>query len=135
MRFALILLGGIAFALAGCENKPSEPTARDEEPFTPLEQTDTEAETAAATDWYTAEAREPAAASAPPDAFEPQTSNDEVLAATAGQTYVVHKGDTLYELARRFYNDQARWKDIWEANRTRLPDPDQLRVGMKLIIP
>ena len=26
-------------------------------------------------------------------------------------------------------------RDIWEANKTRLPDPDQLQIGMKLIIP
>ena len=47
----------------------------------------------------------------------------------------MQKGDTLFSLARKFYDDQARWKDIWEANRTRLPDPDRLSVGMKLIIP
>jgi len=66
------------------------------------------------------------------------TANDEVLAPsdTAGsRTYTVQKGDTLYGLARKFYNDQARWKDIWEANRTRLSDPNKLSVGTKLIIP
>jgi nucleoid-associated protein YgaU len=47
----------------------------------------------------------------------------------------VQKGDTLYKVARRFYNDQSRWREIWEANKTRLPDPDKLPIGIKLIIP
>jgi nucleoid-associated protein YgaU len=60
---------------------------------------------------------------------------DEPLAPIGGQVYTVQKGDTLYKLARRFYNDQSRWRDIWEANRNRIPDPDKIAVGMKLIIP
>ncbi len=60
---------------------------------------------------------------------------DEPLSPAGGQVYTVQKGDSLYELARRFYNDQSRWREIWEANKNRLADPDKLQVGMKLIIP
>ena len=57
------------------------------------------------------------------------------MSPAGGQVYTVQKGDSLYELARRFYNDQSRWREIWEANKNRLADPDKLQVGMKLIIP
>ena len=53
----------------------------------------------------------------------------------SGGTYVVAKGDTLFELARRFYRDEARWRDIWNANRARVPNRDRLPIGIKLIIP
>ncbi len=53
----------------------------------------------------------------------------------SGQTYVVAKGDTLFQLARRFYQNESRWRDIWNANRARVPNKDRLPVGIKLIIP
>ncbi len=51
------------------------------------------------------------------------------------QVHVVQKGDTLFSLARKYYNDQRMWKSIWEANQDQLPDKDKLRIGMELIIP
>jgi nucleoid-associated protein YgaU len=57
------------------------------------------------------------------------------LTASSGVTHVVVKGDTLYRLAREYYGDQSRWKEIYEANRDVLSDPHRLRVGQKLIIP
>ncbi len=54
---------------------------------------------------------------------------------TTGTVHVVAKGDTLFGLARRYYRDQARWKDILNANRNELGDPNLLRVGQRLIIP
>ena len=53
----------------------------------------------------------------------------------AGGSYVVRKGDTLYALARRFYNDQRKWRVIYEANRQTLRDPNQIQVGQVLTIP
>lgn len=52
-----------------------------------------------------------------------------------GQTHMVTKGDTLYSLARAYYNDQSKWRSIYEANRGTLSDPNKLRVGQELIIP
>ncbi len=53
----------------------------------------------------------------------------------AQRTHVVQKGDTLYSLARKYYNDASKWKKIWEANRAQVPDKDKLQVGQKLVIP
>ncbi len=55
--------------------------------------------------------------------------------AGGGRSHTVAKGDTLYKLARTYYNDQARWKDIYEANRSDLRDPNAIRVGQRLTIP
>ena len=52
-----------------------------------------------------------------------------------GRSHTVQKGDTLYKLARTYYNDQHRWKDIYEANRAELGDPNKIRVGQRLVIP
>lgn len=54
---------------------------------------------------------------------------------TGGRTHVVQKGDTLFRLARHYYSDERRWKDIWDANRVRIADPDRIEVGTRLIIP
>ena len=54
---------------------------------------------------------------------------------TSGTVHVVAKGDTLFRLARRYYSDQSRWKDILAANRSDLRDANVLRVGQRLIIP
>lgn len=49
--------------------------------------------------------------------------------------YTVRKGETLFELSRRFYGDQQQWRRIYQANRNRIKDPQQIQAGMKLIIP
>jgi len=54
---------------------------------------------------------------------------------SVASTHVVQKGDTLYRLARQYYNNQSRWKDIFEANRDQLSDPHRLKVGQTLTIP
>ena len=53
----------------------------------------------------------------------------------SGQTHTVAKHDTLYSLARAYYNDQRRWRDIYEANRDTLTDPNKIFVGQRLVIP
>lgn len=73
--------------------------------------------------------------------YDPTTSEpidwsiEESADLTTGTVHVVAKGDTLFGLARRYYRDQARWKDILNANRNELGDPNLLRVGQRLIIP
>lgn len=54
---------------------------------------------------------------------------------TGSRSHVIAKGDTLYGLARMYYNDVARWKDIYEANRPSITDPNRIRIGQKLVIP
>jgi nucleoid-associated protein YgaU len=51
------------------------------------------------------------------------------------RVHIVQPGETLFGLAQRYYNDGRRWRRIYEANRERIPDPNKIRVGTKLIVP
>jgi LysM repeat protein len=53
-----------------------------------------------------------------------------------GKYHTVQKKETLYSLARSYYNDQSKWRVIYEANRADIgEDPNRIRVGQKLVIP
>lgn len=51
------------------------------------------------------------------------------------RTYTVKAGDNLSRIAKALLGDANRWKDIFEANRNILKNPDVIRVGQELIIP
>ncbi len=69
----------------------------------------------------------------PPES--PAGSSSAVGAPAATRTHVVKKGDTLFSLAREYYNDQAQWRKILEANRASINNKDQIKVGQELTIP
>lgn len=52
-----------------------------------------------------------------------------------GRTHWVKKGETLYSIARQYYGTENQWRKIYYANDRRLRHPDELPVGIKLIIP
>lgn len=56
-------------------------------------------------------------------------------AAPAPRTYTVQRGDTLSEIAQKFYGKSSEYKRVFEANRDQLSDPDKIRVGQVLKIP
>ncbi len=49
--------------------------------------------------------------------------------------YTVQKGDTLWEISKRYYGDANEYMRIFEANRSVLKDPDKIRPGQVLQIP
>ena len=49
--------------------------------------------------------------------------------------HIVGQGDNLGNISRKYYGEFRRWKDIAEANKEILPDPNKLKIGMKLVIP
>ncbi len=51
------------------------------------------------------------------------------------QTYRVQPGDTLVSISRKFYHSSKRWKEILDANRKKIDDPEKLRAGQNLVIP
>jgi len=53
----------------------------------------------------------------------------------AERFYTVQSGDTLGSIAKEFYGDGRKWPTIAAANKEVLPDPNRLRIGMKLRIP
>ena len=50
-------------------------------------------------------------------------------------TYTVKQGDTLSAIAKREYGDAGKWKQIYEANREQIDDPDLIHPGQELRIP
>ena len=48
---------------------------------------------------------------------------------------VVKKGDTLSSIARNVYGHDSEWRRLWHANRAQLEDPDELVVGIQLLVP
>lgn len=54
---------------------------------------------------------------------------------TVARAYVIHAGDTLFSISRKFYDTPTRWKEILEANSASIDDPEKLKVGQTLTIP
>lgn len=53
----------------------------------------------------------------------------------SAQYHAVARKDTLFGLARMYYGDASKWKDIYEANLSIISDPNKIRVGDRLVIP
>ena len=52
-----------------------------------------------------------------------------------GQTYTVEKGDTLSAISKRVYGKASHWKQIYEANRDTIENPDLIYPGQTIKIP
>ena len=78
-----------------------------------------------------------AASPSPAPAAAAKTSEDasSETKEKAPRYHVVVQGDNLGNISRKYYGEFKRWKDIAEANKDILPDPDKLKIGMKLVIP
>lgn len=53
----------------------------------------------------------------------------------AQQTYTVESGDSLSLIAKKVWGDMSRWKEIYEANKDKISDPNVIQVGWVLVIP
>jgi len=51
------------------------------------------------------------------------------------QYYEIQKGDTLWKIAKAFYDDGNKYKKIFEANREVIQDADKIFPGQKIRIP
>ena len=50
------------------------------------------------------------------------------------KTYIVKKGDSLYEFARKMYGDGARWQELFNNNAATLKHPLLLKEGAVLFL-
>ena len=55
--------------------------------------------------------------------------------ASEGSTHLVVTGETLWELAYRYYGDPFHWPTIFEANRTEIEDPHWIYPDEQFLIP
>jgi LysM repeat protein len=53
----------------------------------------------------------------------------------AARTYTVRHGDTLFGIAKRFYGHGRYWHSLYQANRSKISDPDLIFAGQVLTIP
>jgi tetratricopeptide (TPR) repeat protein len=73
---------------------------------------------------------------APAANFRPATTPAPPPPAAAGpRQHIVQPGDTLSKLALRYYNDRAKWREIYAANRNVMSSESDLKVGTALKIP
>jgi nucleoid-associated protein YgaU len=127
-RGMLLAAGLIVVFFAGCK-KPDQtaPTAtHKDEAFTPTYNSLDSMDAQPKTDTYQ---------QAQPAAGDPYAADNQTLQPAGGRKHVVQKGDTLYSLARKYYNNQSRWRDIRDANKKVIADPNKLKVGTELVIP
>ena len=51
------------------------------------------------------------------------------------KVYAVKKGDNLSSIAKRKYGKESQWTKIYEANKSKIKNPNLIYPGQKLIIP
>lgn len=49
--------------------------------------------------------------------------------------HTVEKGESLSKIAKHYYGDMMKYKQIFDANRDQLDDPDKIEIGQVLTIP
>lgn len=54
---------------------------------------------------------------------------------SAQKTYTVARGDSLSKIAKTVYGDANRWREIFEANRDQIENPDLIHPGQVLKLP
>jgi hypothetical protein len=52
-----------------------------------------------------------------------------------GRTYTVEAGDSLSKISKHFYGDAGQYMKIFNANRDKLSDPNDIQAGQQLTIP
>ena len=78
------------------------------------------------------------AAPLPSEEVSPAPAQEPARAAPAAsvRTHTIVRGDTLFNLAQRYYGNRSKWRDILAANRDQLAGENTpLRIGMVLKIP
>ena len=81
---------------------------------------------------------DPAYAAALGELLVPPAAGGEIAAAGSEAqepgTHLVRSGDTLKSVARERLGAEGRWKDLWAWNRSRIPNPEVLVPGERLVL-
>lgn len=71
----------------------------------------------------------------PPAVTRTVTTNNTAAAKPSGQNYTVKRGDCLWNIAKRFYGNGAKYTTIYNANRSKIKNPNLIYPGQVLWIP
>ena len=71
----------------------------------------------------------------PPAVTRTVTTNNTAVAKPSGQNYTVKRGDCLWNIAKRFYGNGAKYTNIYNANRSKIRNPNLIYPGQVLWIP
>jgi nucleoid-associated protein YgaU len=74
------------------------------------------------------------AAPAEPSVVASAAPEKESTPVVDGKPYRVRRGDTLMKIAFEHYGDLYRWKEIYEANRQAIKDPNHVPPGTKIVL-
>jgi nucleoid-associated protein YgaU len=138
----IVMMVGVAGLMSGCQEQKEEPAAQapvqepverfPEAQVPPAEPQPATTATLPPPPPVDTSAEQPAARSSKPKA-QPKESYASGKKST--RSYTVKKGDTLQKISQKFYGTTKKWRQIYEANRKVVKDPDKLTVGTKLTIP
>lgn len=54
---------------------------------------------------------------------------------TKAISYKIKKGDTLFKIAKRYYDDGSLYKVLWDVNKKKVPKPNHPTVGVTITLP
>ena len=66
--------------------------------------------------------------------FSKQSPLNTALPSTA-MMHVIQDGETLSDIAQDYLGSPHMWIDVWNANKSRITNPDRLKVGVSIVIP
>ena len=64
-----------------------------------------------------------------------QVTSSAPIAPSSAQSYTVVAGDNLSKIAKHFYGSANHWREIYEANKATIKNPDLIHPGQVLVIP
>jgi nucleoid-associated protein YgaU len=70
-----------------------------------------------------------------PDFSDVEGGSSSTAPSPEEQTYTIESGDSLSKIAKHFYGDASKWRQIFEANRDIIKDPDLIHPGQTIKIP
>lgn len=124
----------VAKPVAAAEREQEKPLALNPEAKALFEEEEREAK-ASGSDLLPQQAEKPAVAPKPQAAATPSAFYRNPSMPVRPEYYVVQEGDTLMQIAKRFYGDRGMWRRIREANKATVPTTGVIKVGMRLRLP
>lgn len=66
---------------------------------------------------------------------ETKSGTQQVQSNTSSKTHTVKRGECLWSIAKAYYGNGAKYKDIYEANKDKIENPNLIYVGQVFKIP